>query len=75
MCDGWDDAARNPLMNCVAHTADGQKFLCAINTTGREKTAEYIAQELMRQIDEIGRDKVVQVLNCVSCLTSQSNRY
>jgi hypothetical protein len=59
--DGWGDAANRPLLNVLAVNAKGAKFITAINTEGHQKTAEYIAEQLMKAILQIGPENVVQV--------------
>jgi hypothetical protein len=60
-CDGWSDAQKHPLLNVLAVNAAGAKFLHAVNTEGKQKTAEYIAEALIEAIQEVGADNVVQV--------------
>lgn len=60
-CDGWSDAQKHPLLNVLAVNAAGAKFLHAVNTEGKQKTAEYIAEVLIEAIEEVGADNVVQV--------------
>jgi hypothetical protein len=60
-CDGWSDAQRHPLLNVLAVNAAGAKFLHAVNTEGKQKTAEYIAEVLIAAIMEVGEKNVVQV--------------
>lgn len=59
--DGWSDAVNRPLLNVLAVNPKGSKFLIAIDTSGRTKTAEYIASCLFEAIEELGADNVVQV--------------
>jgi hypothetical protein len=59
--DGWGDAANRPLLNVLAVNAKGAKFINAINTEGHQKTAEYIAEQLMQAILQVGPKNVVQV--------------
>jgi hypothetical protein len=61
MGDGWDDAAKNPLMNVLQASATGVKFVDCINTDGKIKSAEYIADLFIKQIEELGPEHVVQV--------------
>lgn len=59
--DGWGDAANRPLLNVLGVNAKGAKFISAINTEGHQKTAEYIAEQLMQAILIVGPENVVQV--------------
>ena len=60
--DGWDDAARHPLLNFLATAPDGVKFLDAVDTSGDVKDAVYISGKLLLAMDIVGRDNVVQVM-------------
>jgi hypothetical protein len=60
-CDGCNDAANHQLLNVLAVTANGAKFVDAIDTEGQQKTAEYIAARLGEAIERVGPKNVVQV--------------
>jgi hypothetical protein len=73
--DGWGDAASRPLLNVLGVNAKGANFITSINTEGEQKTAEYIAEQLMQAILKVGPENVVQVsyndhLKRVYCLSS-----
>lgn len=59
--DGWSDAASRPLLNVLAVNPKGAKFVTAIDTSGKQKTAAYIASCIFETIDAIGAENVVQV--------------
>lgn len=50
-------------------TEDGPMFLRAINTEGEVKKKEYIAENMLVVIDEVGAQNVVQVItdNAANC--------
>jgi hypothetical protein len=60
-CDGCNDAANHQLLNVLAVTANGAKFVDAIDTEGQQKTADYIAARLSDAIERVGPENVVQV--------------
>lgn len=63
--DGWEDRKKRPLINLLAVTNRGAKFLRAVDTTGTTKTATYIANLMIEAIEEIGPANVIQVGACV----------
>ena len=67
--DGWSDAQRRPLINIMAVSESGPMFLKAINCEGETKDKHSIADLLINTIQEIGSQKVVQVItnNAASC--------
>lgn len=54
--------AGNPLINILVHTAKGVMYLYAVNTSGKRKTGQYIADILSEAIEKIGSAHVTQVL-------------
>ena len=67
--DGWSDAQRRPLINIMAVSESGPMFLKAINCEGETKDKHFIADLLINTIQEIGPQKVVQVIidNATAC--------
>ena len=68
--DGWSDAQRRPLINIMAVSEGGPMFLKAINCEGGEtKDNHFIADLLINTIQDIGPQKVVQVItdNAAAC--------
>ena len=67
--DGWSDAQRRPLINIMAVSESGPMFLKAINYEGETKDKHFIADLLISTIQEIGPQKVVQVItdNAAAC--------
>ena len=67
--DGWSDAQRRPLINIMAVLESGPMFLKALNFEGETKDNHFIADLLINTIQEIGPQKVVQVIidNAAAC--------
>ena len=67
--DGWPDAQRRPLINIMAVSESGPMFLKAINCEGETKDKHFIANLLINTIQEIGPQKVVQIItdNAAAC--------
>ncbi|WVZ93381.1 hypothetical protein U9M48_039364 [Paspalum notatum var. saurae] len=67
--DGWTDIKSKPLINVIASNSRGSCFLYAEDYSGVEKTGEAIAQFLLKAIDEIGPENVLQVVtdNASNC--------
>ena len=66
--DGWSDAQGRPLINIMAVLEGGPMFLKAINCE-ETKDKHFIADLLINTIQEIGPQKVVQVItdNAAAC--------
>ena len=67
--DGWSDAQRRPLIKIMVVSESGPMFLKAINCEGETKDKHFIADLLIKTIQEIGPQKVVQVItdNAAAC--------
>ena len=66
---GWSDAQRRPLINIMAVLESGPMFFKAINCEGKTKDKHFIADLLINTIQDIGPQKVVQVItdNVAAC--------
>jgi hypothetical protein len=62
LCDGWTDVQGRPLLNFCLATPKGAHFLRAVDTTGNEKDAKFIFDELKKVIEEIGSEHIVAVI-------------
>ncbi|XP_077212459.1 uncharacterized protein LOC143847496 [Tasmannia lanceolata] len=60
--DGWSDSQRRPLINFMAVSEGRAMFLKAIDCSGETKDKHFIANLLKEVINEVGHDKVVQVV-------------
>lgn len=60
--DGWTDAQSRPLMNFMLVTPRGTKFVRALDTSGHEKSGEFIAAEMSKVIDEVGPQHISAVI-------------
>ena len=67
--DRWSDAQRKPLINIMVVSEGGPMFLKVINSEGETKDKRFIADLLINTIQDIGPQKVVQVIidNVVAC--------
>ena len=67
--DGWSDAQRRPLINIMAVSESGPMFFKAINCEGETKDKYFIDDLLINTIQDIGPQKVVQVItdNAAAC--------
>ena len=70
--DEWSDAQRRPLINIMVVLESGPMFLKAINYEGQTKDKHFIVDLLINTIQEIGPQKVVQVItyNAAACKTT-----
>ncbi|KAF3777159.1 hypothetical protein EJ110_NYTH44741 [Nymphaea thermarum] len=58
----WQPATgRHPLINFIATSANGPIFLKAIDASGEHKSVEYLKGLFMEIIEEVEKDKVVQL--------------
>ena len=60
--NGWTDTRRRPLINSIATSPKGAMFLKAEDCSGEVKDAQFIADILIKSIEQIGPNKVVQVI-------------
>ena len=60
--DGWTNTRRRPLINIIATSPKGAMFLKAEDCSGEVKDAQFIADILIKSIEQIGPNKVVQVV-------------
>ena len=62
LCDGWSDVQGRPLLNFCIATPKGAHFVRAVDTTGYEKDAEFIFEQLEQIMEEIGPEHFVVVI-------------
>ena len=60
--DGWTNTRQRPLINIIATSPKGAMFLKAEDCSGEVKDAQFIADILIKSIEQIGPNKVVQVV-------------
>lgn len=67
--DGWQDQAKKPLLNFLAVTSKGGRFIKSVDTAGKCKTADYLVEQLEAVIKEIGVENVQVVItdNAANC--------
>ncbi len=51
-----------PLMNFMLVTPRGTKFVGALDTSGNEKSGQYIADKMSEVIDEVGPAHITAVI-------------
>ena len=59
--DGWTSTSRRPLLNVVLVCTKGAYFVKAIDTSGKDKTAQYQTAELSAAIDAAGEHCITAV--------------
>ena len=65
--DGWESTTGRPIVNMVL-AANGHSVLrAAIDTTGETKTMEFIADLVVKHINEVGGGKIVAVCMDGAC--------
>eukprot|EP00253_Pinus_taeda_P004206 PITA_04206 len=60
--DGWTDTRRRPLINIIATSPKGAMFIKAEDCSGEVKDAQFIADFIIKAIEQIGLNRVVQVI-------------
>ncbi|XP_058005467.1 uncharacterized protein LOC110671042 [Hevea brasiliensis] len=60
--NGWSDPQRRPLINFMVVSESGPMFIKSIDCSGEVKDKQFIANLLKEVIDEVGHQKVVQVI-------------
>ncbi|CAH9128684.1 unnamed protein product [Cuscuta epithymum] len=60
--DGWGDPQRRPLINFMVVSEAGPMFNRACDCSGEIKDKEFIAALMKEVIDEVGHEKVVQIV-------------
>ncbi|XP_058010224.1 uncharacterized protein LOC110671880 [Hevea brasiliensis] len=67
--DGWSDPQRRPLINFMVVSESGPMFIKSVDCSGEVKDKQFIANLLKEVIDEVGHQKVVQVItdNASNC--------
>jgi hypothetical protein len=70
--DGWSNIRSKPLINYIMVCTQGEVFLDSTDTSGEEKSSVYVASEIIKQIEAVGPNKVIQVVtdsaaNCKGC--------
>ena len=60
--DGWTDTRRRPLITIIATSPKGATFIKVEDRSGEVKDAQFIANVLIKAIEQIGPNKVMQVI-------------
>lgn len=70
--DGWTSSTNRQLVNMLLVSYEGAEFLFCVDASGFTKDSEFIANLLRRALDEVGKDRVIQVVtdNAANCLAA-----
>ena len=60
--DGWNDVTNRPIINYILVCPKGEAFLDSTDTSGQERTSNFIADEIEKQLQAVGPQNVMQVL-------------
>ena len=59
--DGWTSVSSRPLMNAMLVSPVGELFLGAVDTSGKEKDAVYMATIIEKFIEQVGKENIIQI--------------
>jgi hypothetical protein len=62
MSDGWTDRRGRHLINFLVNSPEGTFFLELVDASSESHDALMLAELLDKRIEQIGRDKVIQVV-------------
>ena len=67
--DGWSDPQRRPLINFLVISKNRPMFIIFVNYLGEVKDKQFIANLMKKVIDEVGDQKVMQIIadNAANC--------
>lgn len=60
--DGWSNVKSKPLLNFLLVCPKGEVFLDSVDTSGEDKTSQFVADSILRQINAVGSSNVIQVI-------------
>lgn len=60
--NGWSNIVIKPIINYLLVGTKGELFLNSTDTSGDENTSEFVADEVIKQINLVGRDNIIRVL-------------
>ena len=60
--DGWTNTRHRPLINIIATSPKGAMFLKVEDCSGEVNDAQFIADVIIKSIEQVGPNKVVQVI-------------
>ena len=60
--DGWANTRHKPLIHITATSPKGEMFLKAEDFSGEVKDAQFIVVVIIKSIEQVGPNKVVQVI-------------
>ena len=59
--DGWTSVSSRPLINAMLVSPAGELFLGAVDTSGKEKDAVFVATVIEKFIQQVGEQNIIQV--------------
>lgn len=70
--DGWTSGTNRQMVNVLLVSHMGAEFLFSVDASSFTKSAEFIAGLLKRALEEVGKERVVQVVtdNAANCLAA-----
>ena len=70
--DGWTSVTNRPIINFLVVSSEGATFLSSVDTSGNDKSADYIADLIVERVVEVGQDRIVQVVmdSAASCVAA-----
>ncbi|KAL0225408.1 hypothetical protein RCL1_003320 [Eukaryota sp. TZLM3-RCL] len=60
--DGWKNTNKVPLLNVLIATEHGSCFVDNVDTSGKSKTSDYVAEVIIDHINKVGEENVIQVI-------------
>jgi hypothetical protein len=73
MTDAWTDRKHRGVMNLVVHSAHDALFLNSVDCSAVKKDGRYIFELVDHCIEDIGAEKVIQVVTDNASVNSSSN--
>ncbi|KAL0209488.1 hypothetical protein RCL1_008326 [Eukaryota sp. TZLM3-RCL] len=60
--DGWKNTYKVPLLNVLIATEHGSCFVDNVDTSGKSKTTDYVAEVIIDHINKVGEENVIEVI-------------
>ncbi|KAL0227493.1 hypothetical protein RCL1_003637 [Eukaryota sp. TZLM3-RCL] len=60
--DGWKNTNKVPLLNVLIATEHGSCFVDNVDSSGKSKTADYVAEVIIDHINKVGEENVILVI-------------
>ena len=62
MCDGWSTRTKHPIINFMIYCDRNMMYHSSVDCTNINKNAEYIFSLMDRVVEDIGEEKVLQIV-------------